>query len=200
MCYTQKTALPAKGLLKGALEMGVPWVNRSDNIQSLLFDWIRTLDAEDRDLSLSWSAMHLFGSAQLAKLLALQRGLDADLAACMGALHDIATLLSKRSKDHAHRAGPYLRQVLDAYHAKCGAEEDMRVTPEEEALILRAVERHGDKLEESGEPYAELLKDVDVLEHALHGMAKPDERARWDRLCQALSLSAPVHKAPEVAP
>ncbi|HML46413.1 MAG TPA: HD domain-containing protein [Clostridia bacterium] len=180
--------------------MTIPWVKRADKMQALLFYWMQTLDDADRDLSLSWSAMHLYGSAQLAKLLALQRGLDADLAACMGALHDIATILSKRSKGHAHRAGPYFRQILEAYHAQYGSDENMRVTPEEEALILRAIEQHGDKLEDSGEPYAEMLKDVDVLEHALHGLDKPDEQARWNRLCQALDLAEPIRKSPEETP
>lgn len=180
--------------------MEIPRVKRADKLQALLFWWMRTLDTTDRDLPLSWSAMHLFASAQLAKLLALQRGLNADLAACMGALHDIATVLSKRTKDHAHRAGPYVRQVLDAYHGKYGSEEQMRVTPEEEALILCAIEQHSDKLVDSGEPYAELLKDVDVLEHALHGMDKPDERARWNRLCEELNLAAPLQKVSEETP
>ena len=174
--------------------MNIPWVKRADKIQALLFHWIRSLDNTDRDLPLSWSAMHLHGSAQLAKLLALQRGLDADLAACMGALHDIATILSKRSKDHAHRAGPYLREVLDAFHAKYGSDEGLRVTPAEEALILHAIEQHSDKTTDSGDPYAELLKDVDVLEHSLHGIAKPDEQARWNRLCQAMNLSEPIRE------
>lgn len=102
--------------------------------------------------------VHLYGVSQSAAFLALQRGLDTELAAIAGMLHDLATYESGDSVNHgprsAERAGSILRK-LDAF------------TPAEIQAIQDAITHHSDKADNHS-PLAELLKDADVLQHFLY--------------------------------
>ncbi|HAI87835.1 MAG TPA: hypothetical protein DCL63_12680 [Firmicutes bacterium] len=102
--------------------------------------------------------IHLYGVAEMSALLAARRGLDAVTASVAGMLHDIYTC----------------RTGLRLLHAPSGA-EDARVilrdlgvfSQEEQQRIHSAILRHSDK-ERVDDPYDELLKDADVLQHYLH--------------------------------
>jgi putative nucleotidyltransferase with HDIG domain len=60
-------------------------------------------------------ATHLLGVSQLCALLAQRRGLDAELAAVSGLLHDIFRCRTGLNENHAHNseeeARPYLRDL-----------------------------------------------------------------------------------------
>lgn len=107
--------------------------------------------------------VHLYGVSAICSLLALRRGLDTNICAAAGMLHDIYTY----------------RTDLIPYHAQ-NSEEDARVilretgdfTDEEQKIIRTAIYRHSDK-ETVHAPYDELLKDADVLQHFLYNTGLP---------------------------
>ena len=121
--------------------------------------------------------VHLYGVAQTATLLALRRGLDVELAAVAGMLHDIATYETNDSTDHARRSAIEAERLL-------AAQGDF--TPAEIAAVAHAIALHSDK-SPGGGPLAELLKDADVLQHYLYNPALPSHahhQARLERLCE----------------
>ncbi len=67
-------------------------VRRVNRLVSVLFEEMKDLSDEGRDLPIRWNVMHMFSSSQLAKVLAMRRGLDPELAAIAAALHDIAVV------------------------------------------------------------------------------------------------------------
>lgn len=106
--------------------------------------------------------IHLYGVSAACVVLALKRGLDPDICAISGLLHDI----------YAYRTGSYV------YHEHSGAEM-VRViikrlgcfTDDEQMLIRLAVFHHGDKAHVH-EAYDEVLKDADILQPFLYNGAK----------------------------
>ena len=102
--------------------------------------------------------IHLYGVCQMSVLLARRRDLDVVTAQVAGMLHDI----------YAFRTG------ILVLHAVSGA-EDARVilrdlslfSQEEQRIIHSAILRHSDK-ERIDDPYDELLKDADVMQHYLY--------------------------------
>ena len=61
-------------------------------LQAMLFDEWRKLNNDCRDLPIEWNVMHMYTSAQLAKLLASKRSIDPEKAALVATLHDIAVV------------------------------------------------------------------------------------------------------------
>lgn len=127
--------------------------------------------------------VHLYGVSATCALLARKRGLDAELCATAGMLHDISTYETNDDRDHARlsagRAATILRHT-GAY------------TEEEIAAICDAIAHHSDKAGVHG-ALAELLKDADVLQHYLYNPAllAPEwkGRARAERICAELGLA-----------
>lgn len=116
--------------------------------------------------------VHLYGVSQLSSVLAMKRGLDAELAAICGMFHDI----------YAYRTGIIL------FHDQNSAEEirpiirDMGLfTAGEQLNIVSAVFHHGDK-ESVHQPFDELLKDADILQHYLYNTSVPVNHKRVQRL------------------
>lgn len=102
--------------------------------------------------------VHLYGVAQACALLALKRGLDAELCTVAGMLHDI----------WAYKTGD------PTGHAKPGAAEAQKImadlgcfTEQEISAVGTAILRHSDKGHVHGD-FDELLKDADVLQHYLY--------------------------------
>lgn len=125
--------------------------------------------------------MHLYGVAQAATLLAFRRGLDAELAGVAGMLHDIATYETNDPTDHARRSAAEAERLLAA-QGDFGAEEI--------AAVARIIALHSDKAPGGG-PFAELLKDADVLQYCLYNPDLPPHehhRARLALLCAELGL------------
>ena len=102
--------------------------------------------------------VHLYGVSTVCVLLAIKRGLDAELCGTAGMLHDIATYESGSSKDHAKRGAVRAGELL---------EEVGGFAAEEIAGICEAISTHSTKGEIHG-PMAELLKDADVLQPYLY--------------------------------
>lgn len=93
-------------------------VKRLNRILSILFNEIKELDDDNRDFPLRWSVMHMYSSTQIAKIVAIKRGLDPELAGLMAAMHDIAVVKTKRTENHAKEAKNYIIELIDQYKQK----------------------------------------------------------------------------------
>jgi len=125
--------------------------------------------------------IHLFGVGQTAALLAKKRGLDPELAQLCGLLHDYYVYSTGEREDHAVKGGDMILPIL----AKTGL-----FTICEMGIISKAVANHSDK-EKVGDAYDELLKDADVLQHALANVSEEISSAhkeRYEKLIQELGI------------
>ena len=142
----------------------------------------------DHELSLIYdpqnrmiATTHLYGVSFAAVILAKKRGLDPELAAMAGMLHDIAQYRGGSYETHAQRSSNIAREILHT----------LKLTaPEETDAICSAIALH-DRKDTRDEPFAELLKDADVLHHTLHDPSRPvrdKERLRYEALCRELGI------------
>ena len=124
---------------------------------------------------------HLYGVSLAAVMLAKKRGLDPEIAAMAGMLHDLYAYKVDSYDDHAHRGANLAVGILSYLEL---------TTPEETDIIYSAVYHHDDKLV-TDSPMDELLKDADVIDHCLKDTTKPvkeKEQARYEALCKELGL------------
>jgi len=106
---------------------------------------------------------HLYGVSRFCTLLAIKRGLDAEIAATSGMLHDIYQITAGTTENHAIEGAVIAGKMLKAtkqYSAK------------EISIITTAISRHSKK-RKIHEPYDELLKDADVMDHSFCNTAYP---------------------------
>ncbi|SDB67105.1 HD domain-containing protein [Butyrivibrio sp. INlla16] len=124
---------------------------------------------------------HLYGVSLAATILAKKRGLNEELSAMSGMLHDLHAYKSGSYDDHAHLGADLARKVL----------EELGITSKEETdIICSAIYHHDDKLV-TDSPMDELLKDADVIDHCFKDSSKPvkeKEQKRYDALCKELGL------------
>lgn len=101
---------------------------------------------------------HSYGTASLAKLLALKRGLDIEIAVVIGHIHDLGRIVHNvRGEGHGEACGDEVKRAL----------EELNIFSDEEShIIVKAVRNH-DKKFELGSSYEELIKDADLLERFL---------------------------------
>ena len=135
---------------------------------------------EKRELPLVWSYMHMFSTMPVAKLLALRRGLDPELASLTCAFHDIHTLLTGSTENHGVNAAKHIREIVLEYNQNSRGKLP-EITEEEVDRIINAIAVHSDKKIIANDPLAELLKDVDSLDSYLHGLIQWKESGRIPR-------------------
>ena len=136
---------------------------------------------------------HLYGVSGFCGLLALRRGLNAEIAATCGMLHDIYQITDGTAENHAVKGAETSKKILQAMNAYSDEEIEIitvavaahsdKVTEVEEAKkILKTMNTYSSddienitaemakRGEQSAvyEPYCELLKDADVLDHCLY--------------------------------
>jgi len=153
-------------------------VDRLEVVRQVVDDIVR--QQPDREES-RCGFVHLYGVSALCVQLALRRGLDPQMAALAGMLHDIWTYKTADSADHARlsalEAGRILRDT------GCFAVGEI-------AVVCDAIEHHSAKDRIDGE-MAELLKDADVFQHYLYnpalGAVQP-ENPRLRKVCAELGL------------
>lgn len=124
---------------------------------------------------------HLYGVSMACVLLAQHRGVDSELAAVAGMLHDMATYKTGDSAAHAHRGARLAQELLG--ETKLFSEEEIR-------MVCGAIDSHSDK-QNKHTPFAEVLIDADVLQHCLYDPSAPvaeHEQARFARLQKELEL------------
>lgn len=132
-------------------------MNRIKAVQSYInniFDNIKE-PAEQRA-----AYIHSYGVSQLCALLAQQKGLDVEIAAAVGLLHDVYSYKTGIRSLHGHNGSEMIR-VAFKYELKG------LFSPQEQLIIKSAVYHHSDK-EHLHDEYDELLKDSDVLQHYLY--------------------------------
>ena len=134
------------------------FITRVEAIRAYAGKILSALPPEKRQAAV----LHTYGVAECCALLALRRGLDAEIAFVSDLLHDL----------YACPVGSYL------CHAQSGAEmarpflrDSGLFSKEEQTAILSAVYRHASKELVNG-PYDEVLKDADALEPFLNGVAE----------------------------
>jgi len=130
--------------------------------------------------------VHLYGVSAACALLALKRGLDPQVAALAGMLHDVWTYQAGvEDARHAEYSAVLAGQIL-AGHTDLAAADIQAITA--------AIARHSDKESVDGD-LAELLKDADVLQHYLYTLVpaqSPHRLARLARLAQELGFPVPT--------
>ncbi len=163
----------------GKPRAGLP-VWRLNQVLTIIQERFHKLSDEGRRAPLVWSAMHMYSTTQLAKLVALKRGLNPEFAALVCAFHDIYTLHTGEYENHGQKADTYIREIVEEYNERCGNQLST-ISEEEMEKIIEAVKGHSNKKAIVDDPYAELLKDVDSLDAYLHGFEAQEESGRLAR-------------------
>lgn len=98
-------------------------------------------------------AAHAYGVSAFAALLAKRRGLDTEISAVIGLLHDI----------YAIKAGTYIGHDIEgAKMAKELLTETGLFSDDEIEIVAHSILQH-DKRSEVHGPYDEVLKDADII-------------------------------------
>lgn len=165
-------------------------VRRLNRILTMLLADMKDLTDEGRDFPIRWNIMHMYSSSQLAKLLAMHRGIEPELAGIAAALHDIGVVMTKKHEGHAEGAEKYVYEFLEKYNIESGKKLPP-VTKEEMEKVVKAIVKHSDKEANSNDPFVELLKDVDSLDGYLHGgKAEGARLERCKRTMEELRIKA----------
>jgi len=166
-------------------------VKRLNRILAMLLSEMKDLTDEGRDLPVRWNIMHMYSSSQLAKLLAIHRGMDAEMAGIAAALHDIGVVMTKKHEGHAEVAPQYVYDFLEKYNRESEGRLP-EVIKEEMDTIVNAILQHSEKEIYSDDPFVELLRDVDSLDAYLHGVKIEGGRLeRSKRVMKELGIAFP---------
>ena len=153
-------------------------MSRLKELRAYLDKKLNKIDDDDKRIS---AIAHLYGVSLAAQVLAKKRGLDPELAAMAGMLHDMYAYKTSSYDDHAHLGADYARKVLGKLELTSLEETD---------IICSAIYHHDDKASIDG-PMDELLKDADVFDHCFKDTSKPvkeKEQKRFEALCKELGL------------
>ena len=123
----------------------------------------------------------MYTTVQLAKILAIKRNLNPELAGLVCVFHDVHTLHTGEYENHGEKAEPYIREIVQEYNTRCGSNIGL-ISDVEIDIIIQAIRVHSDKTPVSVDPYTELLKDVDSIDAYLHGMEPWEGSARLQRV------------------
>lgn len=144
-------------------------IKRLNKILEMLFDEMNVLIKEGGDLPVLWYVMHLYSSLQVAKILAMKRGLNVEIGAIAAALHDIAVIVTKQTNDHAKNGEKYVRKIIEAYNESI-SNDRLKISESELEIIVNSIIKHSEVEIFSEDSYVELLKDVDAYDKYLHGI------------------------------
>ena len=156
--------------------------SRSYLVQAEYLKLIQDSDAPEmcRDETIDWEIIHMVSSARTAYIIAGDRGVDSDLAACASTLHDIGRVISGKQDGHAEAGYAPAKEFLRKLEI---------FTDEEIEQIALAVKNHSKK-GETGSPLEEIVKDSDVLDMFMYDRELPrkEQQLRLDYLRTQLSL------------
>jgi len=166
-------------------------VKRLNRILTMLLSEMKDLTDEGRDFPIRWNIMHMYSSSQIAKILAIRRGIDPELAGIAAALHDIGVVMTKKHEGHAEVAPQYVYDFLEKFNRESEGKLP-KVIKEEMDTIVNAIIQHSDKEIYSDDPFVELLRDVDSLDAYLHGVKIEGGRLeRSQRVMKELGIAFP---------
>ena len=153
-------------------------MSRLKELRGYVDNELNQLADEEKKIS---ATAHLYGVSLAATVLAKKRGLDPELAAMAGMLHDLHAYKSGSYDDHAHQGAGLARNILEKLDLTAMEETD---------AICPAIYHHDDKLEIDN-PMDELLKDADVIDHCFKDPSKPikeKEQKRYEALCKEMGI------------
>jgi uncharacterized protein len=127
-------------------------VRRLNHILAMLLADMKDLADEGRDFPIRWNIMHTYSSSQLAKLLAMYRGIEPELAGIAAALHDIGVVRTKKHEGHAEAAEKYVYEFIEKYNLESGAKLPP-VNKVETEKVVKAIVKHSDKETNSHDPF-----------------------------------------------
>ena len=160
---------------------------RSHRVIQFFIKRSETWSKENRDFSIYWSISHMTTTAQIMRLLAALRGIDPDICAIAGALHDVATMETGKAENHAIKALDLIDPLLAEYNAD---NEKLKINDEEIILLKKVISQHSNKDIYSENIYAETLKDADAIDRYLHGVeTKETEITRLKIAFSALGIA-----------
>lgn len=125
--------------------------------------------------------VHLYGVSECAAFLAKKRGLNAELAAVAGMLHDISAATAGNYDDHCNLSAEQGQEILQ----KLGM-----FTEAEMKVVHQAIVNH-DFRGQIDSPFDEVLKDADILHPHLNQITRPvgdKGRARLEAMYEELGL------------
>jgi uncharacterized protein len=144
-------------------------MNRLEAIRKLVDDILmKQSDSEERRCG----CVHLYGVSATCGLLALKRGLNVELCEIAGMLHDISSYKTGCYVDHARLSSIEAREILN--ETDCFSNEEIDI-------ICSAILSHSNK-QDIDNPYNEILKDADVLQHYLYNTSFPIKENEMDRM------------------
>ncbi len=167
--------------ITGNRKAGKKMSEKTSYIQSVVLDMIAAMP--DRNAQRKF-CIHSCGVSLICGLLAAKRGLDPELAAVMGLLHDIYAIAKGTYEAH---------DVLGANMAQEIMMEHGGFSEYEISAVHSAILRHDALDNFSHGPYDELLKDADVLQPFYQSIQKleaisPQRKARMERLFEELGI------------
>ena len=132
-------------------------MNRLEVIRKVVNDILtKQSNLEERHCGL----IHLYGVSTICSLLALKRGLNIELCAIAGMLHDIYKYKTGNSIEHSKLGSIEARKILN--ELKCFKENEINI-------ICKSIYNHSDK-HNIDNVYDEILKDSDALQHYLYNI------------------------------
>jgi uncharacterized protein len=127
-------------------------MNRYENLKDIFY---QTIEEKTHGIYKQRAYFHSLAVSSLCQKLALERGLNIELAAIIGLFHDYAQFIHHSSFEHAKRSSEMLASLLNEFNDS------------EKQIILNAIALHSHK-EHIDDEYSELLKDADVLAQYLN--------------------------------
>jgi uncharacterized protein len=123
---------------------------------------------------LDWERIHMISCAKVGYMLAAERDLDPELAACACAVHDFGRIITGSQVNHGQVGFAPVQQFL---------RETNLFTEDEILMIARTVANHSKK-GEVGTPLEELVKDADLIDYASYGQVfkRQEQIDRYERL------------------
>lgn len=137
----------------------------------------------DRYASPDWEKLHMASSSRLAYMMALERGVDPELAACACAGHDYGRIITGKQPGHAEAGYEPVKSFLKGLGEL--------FTPEEQEIIALAAKNHSKK-SVVGTPYEEIVKDADVVDCYQYGIAfeREEQKKRYEEWLKRVTGSA----------
>lgn len=119
---------------------------------------------------------HMYGVAHFCTLLAMKRNMNVELATTCGMLHDIYYMTGGDPSSHSVKGAEQANTILKAM----GMYSDDEIN-----IITTAISKHSDK-STVDEPFDELLKDADVMDHCFYNPNFPIAERELDRYSNIL--------------
>jgi HD superfamily phosphodiesterase len=161
--------------------------SRLPNILERLRDVISKNGIPDdkRDIPIVYELSHVFTCSHIAQLLALKRGITAELAGISAAMHDLGRILYGRNEKHAEKGYLPAKDMLK--------EMGIFSWPEIET-ISAAIKHHSEKETFGTNPYDEIVKDADALDCYLVSLEvlKESHKKRLNRIFEDLGIKRQV--------